>query len=418
MKLSSGLTLTIVVGLGLITFQPAVLAASLYSFEVIGGVGNQGDKASFGNIGLGGAFDINDSGEVVGRFLVPSTSGPATPQAFSTTGTSNLGLPGSQAFAINNQGVVVGQQGPNAFQTTPGGQISQAATIDEKALIGFGINDNADVVGLGTNNQAFRKFAGQPLNNLGTLRSDGTGQSVAYDINRSGVTVGRAAVANPSDPSESYQHAFRYGVDRDILSFSSTIFDLGTLGGNNSLARGINDLGLIVGDSEIQPGQSIRHAFVTLAGITPDSDLGTLCTNDSACNSRAFDINNRLQIVGLSDTEGKERHAFFLDTFDSEIRDLNDLIPKEDSLFFRLEEAYAINEPGQIVGSAVLKLDKDVTYASGRTIRGTAGNRFAFRLTPIKSSTSVPEPTSVFGMLALGALSITSWLKRSQRFSS
>lgn len=104
-----------------------------------------------------------------------------------------------------------------------------------------------------------------------------------------------------------------------------------------------------MGDSEIEPGKDIKHAFVALDKIRPDADLGTLCTNDSNCNSRAFDINNRLQIVGFSGTDSGQQSAFLKDPYNGML-DLNKFIPEEDSFYFRLEEASAINELGQIAG--------------------------------------------------------------------
>lgn len=355
----------------------------MYSLSVISGIGTQGITSGFGGNRLPGVFDVNDKGEAVGRLLA-SSGNQFDLLAFSTTGSSNLGLSNSQAFGINNRDEVVGQSGGFglAFRTTPGGQITDASTIEGNGIqgvIGFAINDNGDVVGLGRSDkgeQAFRQFENQPIENLGTLRTDGTGGSVAYSINRYGVTVGRAATNDNS------QHAFRYGVDTDILSFGPKMFDLGTLGGKSSLARDINDYSLIVGESDITPDSNIRHAFVTLSTIDFSSDLGTLATNDRNANSRAFDINNKLQIVGESDTDiPGEKHAFLEDPFGGMV-DLNDLISKSDNSAFVLTSASAINESGEIVGSALLKFDQPIRYESGRVIDGRAGNIYAFRLTP------------------------------------
>ncbi|MBD1852925.1 DUF3466 family protein [Cyanobacteria bacterium FACHB-502] len=355
----------------------------MYSLSIIGGLGREGTAGR-----VPGAFDINEKGEVVGRFV------GVAQQAFSTTGTANLGPPKSQAFGINNYDVVVGQKpfvarGEEvgmAFRTTEGGQIADAAPIDG-GIIGFAINDDGDVVGLGKfqqGEQAFRKFQDQPLERLGTLRQDGLQGSVAYDINSAGVTVGRAAT------DDGAQHAFRYGINNDILSFGPSMADLGTLGGRESLARDINDLNLIVGDSEIRAGSNIRHAFVTLSEITSSSDLGTLATDDSNTTSRAFDINNRLQIVGESGTDTGETHAFFNDPFGG-MSDLNNLIFQSNNFPFVLTTGSAINESGVIVGSARLRFDQRIRYEEGRIINGTAGDIYAFRLTPTVTRLEVED---------------------------
>ncbi|MGH7182096.1 MAG: hypothetical protein ACREJN_08975, partial [Nitrospiraceae bacterium] len=77
--------------------------------------------------------------------------------------------------------------------------------------------------------RAFLYSNGTMKNLLGTL---GGVENQAYGINDAGQVVGRAIFGN------SY-HAFLYS--------NGTIMDLGTLGGNQSIARGINDAGQVVG---------------------------------------------------------------------------------------------------------------------------------------------------------------------------
>src|SRR5439155_20243475 len=55
---------------------------------------------------------------------------------------------------------------------------------------------------------------------------------------------------------------------------TKTAHDLGTLGGSTSFARGINDQGVVVGDSDTTTGQT--HAFVFKPGSYSLTDLGTL----------------------------------------------------------------------------------------------------------------------------------------------
>jgi probable HAF family extracellular repeat protein len=80
---------------------------------------------------------------------------------------------------------------------------------------------------------------------------------------------------------------------------------LGTLGGNNSVARGINETGQIVGWSHTSDGD--WHAFLWQNGEGMQ-DLGTLGGN----NSEAFGINEAGQIVGVShiSISSDEFHAF------------------------------------------------------------------------------------------------------------
>ncbi len=68
--------------------------------------------------------------------------------------------------------------------------------------------------------------------------------------------------------------------------------DLGTLGGANSIAQRINDLGQVGGSSETIAGPP--HGFLWQAGSM--TDLGTL----GGSMSDAQDIDNRGQVVGFS----------------------------------------------------------------------------------------------------------------------
>ena len=102
----------------------------------------------------------------------------------------------------------------------------------------------------------------------------GTGSS-ASDINRWGDVVGNITSGD---------------VTHGFLNAGGTYTDLGTLGGANSNARGINDAGQIVGGSDNASGQF--HAYVYAGGSM--SDLGTL----GGDRSEAFAINNHGTIVG------------------------------------------------------------------------------------------------------------------------
>src|SRR4029077_5202320 len=73
------------------------------------------------------------------------------------------------------------------------------------------------------------------------------------------------------------------------------ITDLGTLGGASSYARGINDLGHVVGYSETAGAQI--HGFIWQNGWM--SDLGTL---PGGTYSDAHAINNADQVVGAAYT--------------------------------------------------------------------------------------------------------------------
>jgi len=115
---------------------------------------------------------------------------------------------------------------------------------------------------------------------------------------------------------------------------TSTVRDLGTLGGGASRAWGINDRDQVVGESETADGRT--HAFLWSNGQM--TDLGTL----GGPFSRAADINNRGQVVGTSMTAAGDSHAFLWE---------NGVMHDLGAMAGTMSSATAINNQGQIVGS-------------------------------------------------------------------
>ena len=116
----------------------------------------------------------------------------------------------------------------------------------------------------------------------------GGNASVAYGINDSGTVVGFAGTASGFD------HAFSYS--------NGTMTDLGTLGGSNSVAFGINDSGTVVGYS--RAASNLPHAFSYSNGTM--TDLGTFGGNFSD----AYGINDSGTVVGGADVSSGYSHAF------------------------------------------------------------------------------------------------------------
>ena len=198
--------------------------------------------------------------------------------------------------------------------------------------------------------------ASYTVTDLGTL---GGPQSVAYGINDSGQVVGTSAPVGFAP-----RHAFLYsgGVMKDLN-------DLVSGGGSATLgiAYGINDSGQITGMGG--PGYG---AFLFSGGGV--QDCGTLYGN----SSRGYAINASGEVVGGSD------HAFLYSG--GVMQDLNSLI---DPLFgWALNNAWAINNSGQIVGEGTID-----------------GQVHAFLATP------VPEPSS-FVLAAFGIIGLVVWRRR------
>jgi probable HAF family extracellular repeat protein len=135
--------------------------------------------------------------------------------------------------------------------------------------------------------------------------------------------------------------------------------DLGTFGGDNSLAYAINDAGKVVGYSHTI-GSSYR---AVLWDKGKKIDLGTL--GDKYENSKARAINKTGQVVGNSYTTSGSQSIQAVLWDKGSIKNLNNLIPPKSG--WVLNEATDINDKGQIVGEGKIN-----------------GQTHAFLLTPVK----------------------------------
>ena len=156
--------------------------------------------------------------------------------------------------------------------------------------VAVAINDGGQIVGR-CNGHAFLWQDGT-MTDLGTL--PGRRASSATAINERGRVVGT------SQNGYETMHAF--------LWQNGTMTDLGTLGGASSEAVAVNVVDQVVGSAAIEAttedGYPILHAFVWQDGKM--TDLGTL---PGGTSSSAVSVNDKGQIVGMSDTEAGERHA-------------------------------------------------------------------------------------------------------------
>ena len=101
---------------------------------------------------------------------------------------------------------------------------------------------------------------------------------------------------------------------------SKTLTDLGTLGGDSTIAHGINDAGQVVGASRTAAGD--WQAFITGPNGVGMTELGTLGGDTSS----ASDINDAGQVVGSSDTGSGDLHAFITGPNGMGMTDLNSLV--------------------------------------------------------------------------------------------
>ena len=143
--------------------------------------------------------------------------------------------------------------------------------------------------------------------------------------------------------------------------------DIGTLGGRDADATGINSSGQIAGEATLA-GNAVAHAFRYANGVM--TDLGTLGGDSSAATS----INASGQVTGYSDLPyvsalGSRQHAFLFSA--GVMRDIG-------TLGGGFSMGFAINDSGQVTGQAAIGGDNQLTHAflySGGVMRdlGTLG---------------------------------------------
>jgi probable HAF family extracellular repeat protein len=225
------------------------------------------------------------------RQLVVETLEARCLLSYTITDLGTLGGSLSEGYAINGSGQVAG--------------FSQAA---DSTLNGF----------LGQDGQAMIDLAPYP---------GGGSNSKAFALNDAGVAVGWS----DNDPDANHQQA---------TIWSGTVGQaLGTLGGLDSEALGVNNFGQVVGDATLPDGTD--HAFF-FDGTTMN-DLGTL----GGSYSVGYDINDMGQVVGAALLpDGITEHAFLYPDDQGNLIDLG-------SLGGQNSVARAINQLGDVVGSSI-----------------------------------------------------------------
>lgn len=195
------------------------------------------------------------------------------------------------------------------------------------------INDLGQVVGFSKDQDSYsRAFIWDQSTGLVDLGTLGGLSSDTRGINRAGDVTGWAYISG--HPT---LHADLEGLHAFFWSPIDGMYDLGTLGLDPSAGGGINDLGVVVGESRIEAHSWIVHAFIWFGPSFGMFDMGTL----GGVGSSAYDINNSFQAVGSSGTASGESHAFLWDL--SGMKDLG-------TLGGPTSDATAINETGDIVG--------------------------------------------------------------------
>ena len=287
-----------------------------------------------GKLPSGAAQDINSSTQVVGQMDLGSFEyrGYIWDE---NTGFTDLGTLSttSRGMGINDAGKVVGQDGSGSSARPflwENGTMTSLGTLPGfiRSSQALAINNTDEIVGYcnGDNNlppttsRGF--FWNGSMNELATL---GGSTGSAQDINDSGQIVGGSKTA-----ASSTDHACFWD------SYTATPTDLTPTG--YGFAYGINSTGEVVGVSGLSP----YNAF-----YWSGSGAIQLLNMTGYSFSWARDINDSDIIVGNALASGGQYHAVLWEGV-STITNLNNQLAPGSG--WVLEQAYAINNAGQIVG--------------------------------------------------------------------
>jgi probable HAF family extracellular repeat protein len=278
------------------------------------------------DLGTGNAFSINNLGQVVmGKDGVGWIW--ENGQLTEVTGSS-------WAYQINTSGQVVGRYlsenwTDNAY-LWENGQRTDLGYFGGISSSASDINDSGQIVGkFNITQDKFNPFLWQEgvMTDLGTLGFNGG----AMSINNKGQVVGYSGLV--------------FGITHAFLWENGTMTDLKTLDGHNdSIAYDINDLGQAIGYSADKNTQQSKPVIWSNGKLTELKTLGGNVNYGVA-------INNKGQAVGFGNTSvnGSLSHGLIWE--DGEMADLNSLIPADSGWF--LQQISGINDRGQIVGQGI-----------------------------------------------------------------
>jgi len=230
---------------------------------------------------------------------------------------------------------------------TLGGNDAEALAINASGLIyGMSYTDTVahDATGLPTTHPFIWKNGS--MQDLGTLGGtlavvgDGlVGGPWGATLNGRGQAIGTSTLAG-----DETWHAFLWDKGKMV--------DLGTLGGDNSEALAINELGWVMGRSDYSPDSSYHHATLWRDGTSKDLGVVAPCLNSTATAS-----NSRGDVVAdlgycTDDPSDLDFNSAFMWRPGREIVDLNNLVVPASSM--HIESAFGINDKGEIAANAYL----------------------------------------------------------------
>ena len=310
----------------------------------------RGNTIDIGTPGMGGnsmGYGVNESGVTAGE-AENTAAGLATTEDF--CGFQALGFSSSPTPCVP----FVSKNGQMVPLPTLGGINGSATEINSSGMVGgYAENTTPD-----PNCTAPQKYQFKPVVwNHGSVQALPTGndaEGVVTAVNDRGDAAGASGSCAPLNPIL----LLYLNPTHALLWRNGVAVDLGNLGGEfNNLPHGMNNLGQVVGESDLA-GDQTAHAFLAGPGTTMQ-DLGTV---GSDTYSFGFGINDAGEIVGLSaNADFSVIRAFIRRS--GALVDLNGLITKNgnpNSLY--LLTACFVNSKGEITGIALDAAGQEHTY--------------------------------------------------------
>ena len=276
---------------------------------------------------------------------------------------------------------------PDFIEETPSDM--RAIGISGNLVVGYGLFDDPEDVdenGDGIDAQ-FRNGFVYDIDSKDLIRVAplATSRELSLrDINSSGYAVGVA--------SSVVDNRINFVVVGYDLSTQEPARVIEIFGEGSQQAWAINDHGVFVGQA-LRPGGTEFTAFSYDLNTNTAKDLGVL--NENFVSGVARDINNLGQIVGSSQVQNSPvvHHAFLYEN--GELKDLDKLIGCNTG--WRLDEAFGISESGVIVGKGVI--NGQIRGFMLKPIEGTAPS---CEVEEEKSGSGSLPFISLVGLLLLG----------------
>jgi probable HAF family extracellular repeat protein len=308
---------------------------------------HRGKMIDVGTPGLGGnsmGYGVNEWGVTAGE-AEDTMEGLATTEDF--CGFQFLGLSSSPTPCVP----FVWQDGQMVPLPTLGGVNGAATEINSSGMIG----GYAETTTVDPSCPAPQKYQFKPVvwshGWVHALPTGNDSDGVVLAVNDRGDAAGASGSCAPLNPIL----LLYLNPTHALLWRNGVATDLGNLGGEfNNLPHGINNLGQVVGESDLA-GDQTAHAFLASAR-TKMQDLGVVGDD---YYSFGFGINDAGEIVGLSaNADFSVIRAFIRQN--GTLVDLNTLVTGNNSLY--LLTACFINSKGEITGIALDSAGEEHAY--------------------------------------------------------